>query len=216
MNKAGWAATLGLTTVLRAVQLSAILASFVGGISTVDATIVSLSPASAAIGGIGGTVHLKVDISDVTDLYAFQFDLSFDPSILSALTITEGSFLASGGGTSFIPGTIDDLTGVITFTANALSGPVSGVNGSGHLADIEFEALLLGTSAVTLSNVTLLDSLSADIAATTTSGSVSVGPSVVPEPDIVWLLLIGLGAWLTENTVIRRYALFCLGEVSNV
>src|SRR5271165_813903 len=89
--------------------------AFADGIPTL-----SISPASSTVSN-GSTFSMDVNISDVTDLSAFQFDLSFDPSILQATgTITEGNFFLSGGG--FVPGTIDNSLGTITFNANTLLG----------------------------------------------------------------------------------------------
>ncbi|HEV3199328.1 MAG TPA: cohesin domain-containing protein, partial [Bryobacteraceae bacterium] len=63
------------------------------------------APSSAAVGDI---FTVNVNIAGITDLYGFQFDLSFDPAILAAASSTEGPFLPTGGATFFIPGTIDN------------------------------------------------------------------------------------------------------------
>src|ERR1700733_5332824 len=47
----------------------------------------------------GQTFTVDIDITNVTDLYAYQFDLEFDPSIVSAISVVEGQFLPSGGST---------------------------------------------------------------------------------------------------------------------
>ena len=70
----------------------------------------SINPASSTVSA-GNNVTLDVNISNITDLYAFQFDLSFDPGTVSAASIAEGAFLAGGGTTAFIPGTIDNVGG---------------------------------------------------------------------------------------------------------
>ncbi|HEY6185539.1 MAG TPA: cohesin domain-containing protein, partial [Terriglobales bacterium] len=87
--------------------------------------LLSISPASSSITA-GSAITLDVNISNVTDLYGFQFDLSFAPGILAANSVTEGAFLASGGSTFFLPGPIDNATGTISFTANSLFGPGPG------------------------------------------------------------------------------------------
>jgi hypothetical protein len=156
-------------------------------------SVVSIQP-SVSIPGVGETFDVLVEISSVSDLYAFQFDISFDPAILSAIDVTEGSFLPGGGFTFFIPGSIDNIGGSISFTADILLTAVSGVSGSGTLADLQFQALTVGTSPVNLSNVILLDSNLSDIPYNTSNGSVSP----VPEPSTVLLLgsgLIGLAGY---------------------
>jgi hypothetical protein len=139
----------------------------------------------------GDPFSLGVSIASVADLYAFQFDLSFDPSILSAVEVTEGPFLPFGGSTFFLPGTIDDGTGTITFNADSLIGPVPGVDGNGILAVIEFAALAPGTSSISLSNVQFFDSNLNPINVTTLDGAVSV--QAVPEPSAFLLVLVALG-----------------------
>jgi general secretion pathway protein D len=156
-------------------------------------SVVSIQP-SVSIPGVGETFDVLVEISSLSDLYAFQFDISFDPAILSAIDVTEGSFLPGGGFTFFIPGSIDNIGGSISFTADILLTAVSGVSGSGTLADLQFQALTVGTSPVNLSNVILLDSNLSDIPYNTSNGSVSP----VPEPSTMLLLgsgLIGLAGY---------------------
>jgi general secretion pathway protein D len=182
---------------------AAVLALGVGA----PAATIRIEPVSS-VTAVGGTVDLTVQVTDVTDLYAFQFDLAFDPAVLSATLITEGAFLAGGGGTVFIPGTIDNALGTISFTAGTLLGPGPGVNGSGPLVGIQFEALSVGMSVLNLSNVVLLDSTSGDIAAGIENGSVGV---VVPEPGSGWLIsfpfVIGLLARRRRSNRKRKLVL---------
>jgi Cohesin domain/PEP-CTERM motif len=152
---------------------------------------VGIQPANSTV-GVGSFFDVFVDVSSVTDLYAFQFDIGFDPAILSAIGATEGPFLPSGGTTFFIPGFIDNTAGTISFNADSLTSAISGVSGSGSIADIQFQALALGTSQIDLSNVLLLDSSLSDIAFNTANASVDViSTAAVPEPSTI--LLIGSG-----------------------
>jgi len=153
------------------------------------ATTIGIQPAIKDV-VLGQIFILDVTISDVTDLYAFQFDVGFDPAVLSAQSISEGIFLPGGGSTDFIPGSIDNASGVVTNTADVLLGPVNGVSGNGTLASLFFTALNLGSSPITLSNVILVDSQLSDISSGIQHGSVIV--SVVPEPATLFLLTVGL------------------------
>ena len=166
-----------------------------------SATTIRIDPPSS----MGGTVDVNVQIADVQDLYAWQFDIAFDGAFVHAASVTEGDFLAGAGSTFFIPGSIDNAAGTITFTANTLLGPVAGVSGTGTLAAIRFAGVGLGTSPVTLSNVVLLDSASSDIGAAIQNGSirvVDVEDVVVPEPGSTAMLLMA-GAALAAT---RRLA----------
>jgi hypothetical protein len=131
---------------------------------------------------------LPVNIADVSDLYAFQFDLAFDPSILQLLSISEGSFLPSAGSTIFIPGDIDNIGGNAISNADTLVGDIPGASGDGDLVDFTFQAISPGASPLALSNGILLDSGFNDIPFTTADGSVTVNGSTVPEPTgLSWI-----------------------------
>ena len=103
------------------------------------------------------TFSLDIAVTGVSDLYAFQFDLGFDPTILAVTSETKGSFLPSGGATVFIPGTIDNVGGAVSNTADTLLTAIAGVSGSGTLAVIDFQVLGPGTSAINLFNAQLLE-----------------------------------------------------------
>jgi len=151
----------------------------------------SISPASSTVGA-GSNVVLDVNIANVTDLFAFQFDLSFAPGTVSAASIVEGAFLAGGGTTAFIPGTIDNVGGTIAATADTLIGPGPGVNGSGTLAVLTLTGLAPGTSSIDFSSVFLLDSNLTGINSSLQSGSVTVTSTAVPEPNTLVLLIAGM------------------------
>lgn len=151
---------------------------------------------------VGGTVNVSVSASDVDDVYAFQFDLAFNPALLSATAVSEGQYLRQRGNTFFIPGNIDNSAGTITVTADTLLGPpfINIMAPLGPLVTFGFTGLSPGTSAVTLSNVILLDSAGSDIAVTVQNGSVMVA---LPEPPSAILF----GTALVVVLLIRRYHL---------
>ena len=129
-----------------------------------------------------------MQISGATDLYGYQFDLGFNSAVLSATSVTEGAFLATGGPTIFLPGTIDNVGGAITANADILNGAVSEVNGSGDLLDVTFQALTPGLSSVQIFNVLALNSFGEGPTVTTTGSTVTVA---TPEPRTGPLLAAG-------------------------
>jgi hypothetical protein len=157
-------------------------------------TTLDVSPASTNT-NLSQTVSFDIDVSDISDLYSWQFDFGFDPTVLSAVSITEGPFLPSGGSTFFIPGTIDNTGGSIKFIADTLIGSVPGVNGSGTLATIQFDTIGAGVSSLTLANITLLDSNLTDLDFASMNGSITVKGSTaaVPEPNSLIFTAVGLG-----------------------
>jgi adhesin HecA-like repeat protein len=151
----------------------------------------------------GSVVTVDVDIANVRNLYGYQFDLSFNPTVLEAVSSSEGSFLSSGGTTFFISGTNDNRGGTVAATADTLLTAVNGVSGSGELAVFTFDAIGKGISTVAIQNETLLDSNLHVIAGTATGGSITVTSGAAPAPEIdpasaisgLTLLLGGFSVW---------------------
>jgi hypothetical protein len=153
----------------------------------------SIQPAPSTV-FVGGNLTLNVTVAGVADLSAFQFDISFNPGVLSAQSIVEGAFLSSGGSTSFfIPGTIDNVGGTIAFNADSLIGPGPGVNGSGTIATIDFLAIAAGASSVNLANTIFLDSTGGNLNVSLAGGTVNVTPAAaIPEPPTSILMIVGI------------------------
>jgi hypothetical protein len=158
--------------------------------SSLWAATISIQPSVSAVTA-GQVFTLSVEISGATDLYGYQFDLGFNPAILEATSVTEGAFLGTGGPTIFLPGTIDNVGGSISDNADILNGPVSGVNGSGDLLDVTFQALAGGSSSVTIFNLIALNSFGQGLTVTTSNATVNVTGSAVPEPSTILLLATG-------------------------
>jgi Cohesin domain len=159
----------------------------------------------------GGTFSIDVNVAGVSDLYGYQFDILFDPNVIEALSSMEGTFLAKGGSTFFIPGTNDNVGGTVAATANTLVSSVPGVSGSGNLAILTFEALKTGVSAIAISGVEFTDSSLNSISTSSTGGSVTVGSSRIAAPEIdpasamsaLTLLLGGLTVLRPRSTMQR-------------
>jgi hypothetical protein len=160
--------------------------------SGAEAASISIQPTNLMINA-GQNFSLTVNASDVTDLFAYQLDVAFDPTKIAATSITEGAFLPSGGTTFFIPGTIDNVNGTIDLNADTLIGTIPGVTGSGTLLTFQFTALHEGISPVSLANVLLLNSASSPITAASSNGSVIVqGLTPVPLPSSLILMSTAL------------------------
>jgi hypothetical protein len=145
----------------------------------------------------GSSAAVDVNIAGVTDLYDFQLDLTFNPAVLEATGVTEGSFLSGGGATFFLSGFIDNTAGSVTFNADTLLGLVPGASGNGTLLEFDFTALEAGTSALDLANVILQDSNGNEIPSSLSGSSVNVtgtGSVPVPEPGVLTLFGVALGS----------------------
>ena len=153
-----------------------------------SAGTISLQPSATTL-TLGSPLTVDVNVAGLTDLYAFQFDIGFNPAVFSASGVTEGALFSSIG-VFFSPGFIDNTTGTITFIGDSLSGPGPGVSTNGTLATITFSSIGVGSSSIDLANIILLDSNLADIAATASGTTVTVSDSASPEPGS-WLLVGG-------------------------
>lgn len=173
--------------------LSAVLAAGLWGSPIEAAPILSVQPAAATV-DVGQVFSLDIVVTGAVDLYAFQFDLGFNPTVIAGTSVSEGPFLATGGPTFFIAGSIDNAGGLISFTASTLLSAVPGVIGSGILATIQFSGLAPGVSPVNLFGVTLLDSTFAGIDVTNVGGTVTAvsAAASVPEPATLALLAGGM------------------------
>lgn len=145
-------------------------------------------PASATP---GSTIQLTVAASDFSDLYAYQFDVSFNAAAFNVASVTEGNLLATQGTTFFDGGTVDNSNGTVSFILNTLIGPGSGATGSGSLATLTFNvgSSFTGSSSIGITNFVALDSALNPIDVSVQGLTVSA----VPEPSALALTLAGLG-----------------------
>lgn len=158
---------------------------------------IDFSPSISAA-AVGDVIPVNIIATGLTDLYAFELDFSFNPTVLSVFSVTEGD-LFGGSGVSFSSGEIDNGAGRVTFIGDSLAGPGPGLSVNGTLIHIVFSALSDGSSSIDLSNVIILDSSFNDITTGLGSGSVVVGG--VPEPSTGLLLVIGLTAIFRSRTL---------------
>jgi cohesin domain-containing protein len=163
---------------------AAVLAASTGFVAPAKAqAVLSVDPTTQTT-STGTVITVDVDVANVTDLYGYQFDLTFNPNILQAISSSEGSFLSSGGSTFFINGNNDNVGGTVSATADTLLSAVNGVGGSGQLAVFTFNAVGNGTSTLAIQNETLLDSAFNILSDMRTGGSATVASATVQAPEI--------------------------------
>jgi hypothetical protein len=127
----------------------------------------------------GPSFTVDVVIEDVTDLGSFQFDVTYEPSVVTVDDVVLGDFLGSTGrDVSVIGPDIDNEGGVISFEAGS-SGIGPGANETGVLATITFNAVGLGSSALHLENVRVTRTSGSAIPVVIQDGSVTVAEAFV-------------------------------------
>ena len=101
------------------------------------------------------TFAVNVSIAEATDLYAFQFKLSYDPTVLTCTSAVLGDFFPP----SVIPMvTINNSAGYVIFSAT-LAPPEAARTGNGTLAIITFHVENLGATALDLSDTQLFNQI---------------------------------------------------------
>ena len=128
---------------------------------------------------IGNTLSVHVNVSSVTDLFSYQVNVTWSPSMLNYTGVTYGDFLARTGssyGTSRIEPTVfaSNVTGFASI-AETILGNVGGISGGGRLFTIQFKIIGYGSTTINLSGAgtlptTLLNSAGGSMAFTAANG----------------------------------------------
>jgi len=120
--------------------------------------VVSVNPATQSAVA-GNTFSISIDIDPKNQQVAgWQFDLTFDPSLVQVNSLTEENFLKQGGATTFfLPGTIDNVAGKVTGATAAITTPGASVSTPGKAVTIQMSAKagVTGTSPLNLVNVVI-------------------------------------------------------------
>jgi uncharacterized membrane protein len=135
-------------------------------------TAVSVQP-SVLKPAVGEKFRIAIHVENVTDLYAWQVDLHWNPNILSCTAVTLGPF-----GPQDIPAQLgpDNNEGWLLFACSLL-GDKPGISGSGDILYVDFEVKAAGASPLALlENYTyLINSSLGTIPCTVESGVVYAG-----------------------------------------
>lgn len=163
------------------------------------APTVAISGPTAVAPGSG--FALAINASGFDDLYAYQFDIVFDPALFSVSAVTQAAFLGGAGATFFDGGAIDAAAGTISFVFESLIGPGAGAAGAGTLATVQLVAASVApgsSGSFSLQNFTAYDAALNPIAVAL-QGHVTA----VPEPT-TWALALGGLAGLAALQRSRR------------
>jgi hypothetical protein len=126
-------------------------------INTSSSTATIYVDPQESIGTIAQNFTISICISDVADLYGWEFKLGWNATILDSVEVSEGSFLKSGGSTFFTYKTNNTLGYMIVDCT--LLAQVPGVSGSGVLATIKFHVKSIGECILDLYDTILVNSV---------------------------------------------------------
>jgi hypothetical protein len=118
-------------------------------------TTVYFDPPAINCTVVGQDFTVNVNVRDADEISGWQVGLIFDPTVLGCTGFFEGEFLSDAGTTKWSKGTINNVTGVITFHACSLYGSVT-ASGDGRLAYVNFTVIAPGVSDLHLRDVKVL------------------------------------------------------------
>lgn len=143
--------------------------------------LVAIDPAEQAVDP-GATFTADVVIEDAADLGGYEFRVSYDPTVVQAVSVEEGGYLGSTGRRTFsVSPEIDNEVGTVGFAAASMGGS-AGPDGSGSLAVVTFEATGAGTTDLHLHQVFVADTGVGQQSPRLEHGQVTVGSGGAP-PD---------------------------------
>lgn len=151
-----------------------------------ETTTVSVSPSSESIGP-GEEFTVNIVVEPKAAVAGVQFDLSFDPALVTVDKVEEGYLLTQGGAsTYFNSGKIDNEVGSITGVAGAITEPGKTVSSAGTFAVITLTAKTKeGSCALNLSKVIVGDKEGKPVPTNVSNSEVVIEettPSPAPTP----------------------------------
>lgn len=173
----------------------------------------SLSPSTQDV-TLGDAVTVDVDISGLGDfspdsLGVFDIDILFDPTILNFDSVLFGDPVLGDQLDLFGFGSFTDVTsgaGAVNLFELSfdLASDLDSLQAGGFtLASLTFNTLGVGSGALDIQINGLGDALGLPLTADTVSARVNViddsPPSPMPEPNVLWLLAVGLLGLFMNN-----------------
>ncbi len=150
--------------------LTLVVAFIIFYINTIRPTTELYTDPQTISGTVGQDFAIDLRISNVANLYGWQLKLRWNTTILNLVNATEGAFLKSRGGTFFDLAT-NETDHVVLYCT--LLGDLLGVNGSGVLATVWFQAKEKGRSELHFYDTVLVNSSEETITHTVRDGRFS-------------------------------------------
>jgi hypothetical protein len=168
--------------------------------------VVGVGP-PAISASLGGNFTVDVKVTNVKNLYTYQFKLSWEPSILNVTNVTEGPFLNAEGtfSTAFTEEIWNEpdpfgVSGYVYVACTLLGEPATAAaSGSGNLATIEFFAKEEGNTSLNLHDTMLINPFTEEMPHGTEDGYI-----IIPEFPSLVILPIFMIATLAVIVCRRR------------
>ena len=117
-------------------------------------TVLSITTPGTEFQVGGGPYPAPITISDVTQLSTVTVTITYDPAVLRATTVTQGTFMSQGGVAPTFAPKIDEASGRVDIAiSRGADKPGASVIGSQLLAAIVFQAVGPGSAQINISGV---------------------------------------------------------------
>jgi hypothetical protein len=148
--------------------------SHVSAASATSIVIVSVPSQSVSP---GSEFTLNVTVQPTSAIAGAQFNLSFNPALVTVKNVREGNLLKQNGdSTYFSPGRIDNTVGIITGVAGTITSPGKTVSSEGILAVITMIAGSTDANCpINLSKVILGDVKAQSLPTSTVNATITIG-----------------------------------------
>jgi hypothetical protein len=124
------------------------LAIVTSGVASPE-TAVAVAPSEVKDLETGASFTVDVTMTEVDSLYGWQFNVTFDPGVLSVEGVVEGPFLEDVYATAWVTPIMDNTKGFVVACSTLMPPyPPQGVSGDGVLANITFTVKSGGSSAL--------------------------------------------------------------------
>jgi hypothetical protein len=159
-------------TILVVLSLAVLIPGLAAAAS--NAVVSVAAPTGTLSPGQQFTVNISVTPNNA--IAGMQFNLAYNPSIVTVNSVTEGNLLnQSGASTYFNAGQIDNVAGTVTEVFGAITSPGQTVTAAGTFVVITMTAGSVGGNCtLTLSNVVVGDINGNSVPVTVTNGTVTV------------------------------------------
>ena len=121
----------------------------VGPASGEDLPVISVEPPTSTA-ETGESFTVDINITDVSNMYSWEFHMNYSSIILNAISVTEGSFLSDVDSTSWsmMPPIINNDAGTVKASNLLWYYPPSGASGNGTLCTITFQIKDVGNTTL--------------------------------------------------------------------
>ena len=141
----------------------------------------------------GEVLTVSIDVSNASDLFAYGFDVLYDPAVLTFASASEAGFLNSdGSSTAFNYALEDGAEGKLVIGNARLLSPAAGISGDGDLVVVTFDVIGAegDSSGLVFGGASFMADSAGDVLAVFSGTTVTVGSSVA---DPVSGLTVSLG-----------------------